>query len=226
MTLGEAKERVSQYIDWSGKNALTLIENFIYDTRLDIALKYDFPFLFTVATTQTIPTNTYEFPEDFLDHLMIFIDDGNGNPIVVYEMTPGFWANHFAIPNPTSIQSDIPPYRAIIQGTSFRIFPDPPEGRTLTLWYYRKPDKLSSDDSTDYFLTMYGEVVVWGAAWRGAVYLDDEQKASKFLTMYQEGIRAMIARENRKKADRKGFVRMKSWKDFDPATLRRMFHVF
>ena len=228
MNLGQAVQEVLRYADWGqgSSNAETMAKSYINQTRLDIALKYDFPFLFAIATATTTSSNVYNFPADFLDHLMIFMDDEDGNPIVIYEMTPGYWANHFRIPAPIDISSDSPPYRAVIQGNYFRIVPDPPSGRTLTLWYYKKPDELTDDNQTDYFLSTYGETVVWGAAWRMAVYLDDEQKAAKFLPMYQEGIKAMILRENRKKADRRGMIRFKTWKDFDPATLRRMFHVF
>ncbi|RLI83630.1 hypothetical protein DRP04_00965 [Archaeoglobales archaeon] len=226
MNFGQAVQEVLRWVDWNGSNAETLAKSWLNRTREDIATKFNFEFLFTIATATTTSSNTYNFPDDLLDHLMIFIDDEDGNPILIYEMTPGYWANLVKVPSPLDLSADTPPYRVLLQGNYFRIIPDPPSGRTLTLWYYRCPETLTNDTDTDYFLTTYGETVVWGAAWRGAVYLDDEQKIPKFRAAYEDGIKTMIARENRKKADRKGVVRFKTWRDFPPATMRRIFGVF
>jgi len=126
MTFLEAQQEVSRMIDWSGSNATTMIKKWINLTRREVATKFDFPFLFTIATTTTTSANTYNFPSDYLDHLMILMDDEDGNPILLYEMTPGYWANLFKIPSPLDISSDTPPYRVIIEGNYFRIIPDPP----------------------------------------------------------------------------------------------------
>jgi len=262
MTFGEVKQEVARMIDYSGSNATAMIENWIRYTRREIATKFDFPFLFTIATTTTTSSNTYNFPSDYLDHLMILMDDEDGNPILLYEMTPGYWANLFKIPSPLDISSDTPPYRVLIEGNYFRIIPDPPSGRTLTLYYYRRPDDLVEDNETDYFLNTYPDAVIWGsgrtltlyyyrrpddlvednetdyflntypdaviwgASLRGAVYLDDEQKVAKFKPLYEDALKAMIARENRKRIDRRGAVRFKTWKDFSTTTVRRMFGVY
>ena len=226
MTFLEAQQEVSRMIDWSGSNATTMIKKWIQYTRREIATKFDFPFLFTIATTTTTSSNTYNFPSDYLDHLMILMDDEDGNPILLYEMTPGYWANLFKIPSPLDISSDTPPYRVLIEGNYFRIIPDPPSGRTLTLYYYRRPDDLVEDNETDYFLNTYPDAVIWGASLRGAVYLDDEQKVAKFKPLYEDALKAMIARENRKRVDRRGAVRFKTWKDFSTTTVRRMFGIY
>jgi len=226
MTFLEAQQEVSRMIDWSGSNATTMIKKWINLTRREVATKFDFGFLFTIATTTTTSSNTYNFPSDYLDHLMILMDDEDGNPILLYEMTPGYWANLFKIPSPLDISSDTPPYRVLIEGNYFRIIPDPPSGRTLTLYYYRRPDDLVEDNETDYFLNTYPDAVIWGASLRGAVYLDDEQKVAKFKPLYEDALKAMIARENRKRVDRRGAVRFKTWKDFSTTTVRRMFGVY
>jgi len=226
MTFGEAKQRVLEYIDWNGNNAETMVENWINMTRLDIASKYNFEFLLTKATTTTVEgVSVYNFPDNMLEPYLIFMSDSSGSNLLLYPLSPKYYSNLVNIPEAFDLSSDVPPYRVVFRGNYFEIAPAPPAGRTLTMYYYKRPDTFSSDGDSDYLLNTYPEAVIFGAAWRGAVYLDDQQKVSVFLPAYQQAVRDMIAREKRKQADRQGWPRFRTWKDFDPATLRRMFGV-
>ena len=226
MTFSEAVTEVLRYLDWSSSNATTLAKSWINQTRRHAATLWNHEFLLTKATTTTVSgVSVYNLPDDLLEPYIMFLTDSDGSNILLYPMSPKFIANLVNIPEPVDFTSDVPPYRIIFRGNYFEIYPAPPAGRTITLYYYKTPDELVNDDDTDYFLNTYSDVIIWGDAWRGAVYLDDQQKIAQFLPAYQEAIKQMIARENRKKADRRGFVRFKTWQDFDPATLKRMFGV-
>lgn len=214
-----AQARVADYLDWSGTNATTKTKNWINDIRLEIAGKYNFEYLFTEATQTTTTENTYAWPSDILDHLTIFLDDSNGNPITLYEMTRGYYANKFKIPGSTAPSTE--PYHIIRKGTDFQIYPDPTAGRTLTLWYYSAPATLSADADTDYMLTVYSSAVIFGAAWLGAIYLDDDIKVAKYQAKYGEMVNDMVRRESGKKGPR--IVRMKHWSEFEPDVMRKKF---
>lgn len=223
MNLKELKEHVINYLDWRGSGVDTKVTQWINLTRLDIALKFDFPFLFATAITTTTGDSTYHVPPDYLDHMLILMEDEGMNLRVIYELTPGYWSKQLTeIEWKRLIEIDSPPYRVIWKGTYFTIIPLPPEGRTIEMWYYRKPDEFTVDTDEDYMSITYPEVIISGAVLRGAIYLDDEAKIAKFQAIYSEQLKAMIARENRKKADRRGNLRFRTWKDFDPQTFRRL----
>lgn len=226
MNYGEIKDRVIEFLDWRGPDVEAKVKKWIQDTRIDIATRFDFPYLFASAfTLVTSSDSTFDVPDDYLDHMMLFVETEEGKIQVIYEVSPGYWARQLSI-DPSLLQQFTDFYTVIWKGTFFTVIPSPPINRNLMMWYYRRPDELQNDGDFDYMTSTYGEVIVFGAAYRGALYLDDEAKITKFLAGYQDGIQKMIARESRKKADRRNFVRFKTWKDFSPEVLRKIFSVY
>lgn len=72
MNFATLQTRVSEYLD---RDDLTLkIRGWINDTRKDIAIKYDFDYLYAESTsTTTAGCATYAYPSDYLGHETIWI---------------------------------------------------------------------------------------------------------------------------------------------------------
>lgn len=210
-------DMVQEYVTWSGSSVEDKIKRWINRTREHIATKYDFEFLFKEVTQDTDSNNTYAWPTDMLDKIIIFLDDSDGNKIVIYEMPRNYWADRYKVPD-ASEPVDAP-YHLIRKGNDFQIFPDPPSGRTLTLWCFAKPTELSDDDDEDLMSRLYGETIVWGACKRGAIYTENDSLKTEMDELYKLGINEMIGRESRKKIPKQ--VRFKTYKDFDVIPFRK-----
>jgi len=109
----------------------------------------------------------------------------------------------------------------IDRGMEIELYPVPDTAYTLTLKYYAQPELFNDPDDEDYVTRFHFEAVIFGAALRGALYLDDEQKKANYGAAYDAAIKEMINKEKGKiGADKR--PRMKTWKDFDLYTFKRM----
>lgn len=229
---GTIRSRVIDYLD--GRTDLdSKINQWIDDARRDIATKYDFAYLFVEATTTTSAgLSRYALPSDYLGHLNMFIgtkklvriapsefDSVHGSDIDI-QPTDGVAPY---LQTTGSLEQDEPDYY-IDRGMEFDLWPIPDGIYTVLLRYYANPIDFITDAAYDYITTFHTEAVIFGAAHRGAVYLEDEQKKTEYKQEYRDQIAIMIRNEKNRKASDLG-RRWKSHKDFSPMQFRRIMKI-
>jgi len=84
--------------------------------------------------------------------------------------------------------SSIPAYFSIV-GTNFRFAPVPSATYNATLIYYAAPPSVKTGGSaTNWLLTAHPDLYLWASCYWGAVYLQDEVKASASKGLYDEAL--------------------------------------
>lgn len=226
------RQRVIDYLD--GRTDIdTKVNQWIDDTRRDIAGKYNFNYLYTEVTTPTSAnTARYALPSDYLGHLNLFIASKKLIRILPNE----FDAIHGDAINITATSSALSklfttgssetgePDYYIDRGMEFDLYPIPDDTYTLLMKYYANPADWSGDTNYDYISTFHTEAVIFGAALRGAIYLEDEAKKAEYKEEYREQLQVMIRKEKDKRVS-DATIRMKSFKDFSIEQFKRIAKV-
>jgi hypothetical protein len=235
----DIQNRVASYLDRS--DLTDKIKGWVNDTRLDLALKYDFKYLYVEATAATVVGSArYALPNDYLGHLDMWAGSKKLVRIAPREFDElneshiGDTAAVRILPldGDTGVsQSSIagPPDYYIERGMEFDLYPTPDKVYTLNFKYYAQPVRWSETDTTDnnssdYISTFHFEAIIWGACLRGAMFLDDQLSEQRFGKLYSGAIQEMLKRE-KDFLFKDQHVRMKTYKDYDLATFSRMFRV-
>jgi hypothetical protein len=232
------RNRTADYLDRSDLN--TKIENWINDTRVDLALKYNFRYLYVESTTSTeVGTSKYALPSDYLGHLVIWTGAKKLMRVGAREFDELTQTDIDASASPrqlpleasssvTTTSINAPPDYYVERGMEIELYPTPDAVYVLTIKYYAQPEEYDTgtggDTEEDYIMRFHPESVIWGAALRGAIYLDDEQKKANFAAAYKSSIEEMIAREKASQAE-DTHPRFKDYKDFDLTTFKRLVRV-
>jgi hypothetical protein len=226
------RDKVIEYLD--GRTDLnTKINSWIDDARRDIANKYNFAYLYVEATCDTSAGSArYALPSDYLNHLNLFIetkklvridptefDAVHGDDIALDSTT----AKTPYLYTTGALEQGEPEYY-IDRGLEFDLWPTPDGTYTLTMRYYAQPSAFTDDDDYDYITTFHTEAVIFGAAYRGAVYLEDKDKMAIYRDQYTTQINTLLQREKERKGADIGH-RMKSWKDFNINQFKRLMKV-
>ena len=234
MTFIDIQDRVASYLDRS--DLTTYIRNWINDTRVDIALKYNFKYLYTEASASTTSgIKKYALPTDYLGHLMVWcankklmkIEPREADELTKTDSTQTAYPRALTTEGTSIIDAGTtsgPPDYYIERGMELELYPTPYGTYSLILSYYQQPTTWTAGQSAsyDYMSTFHYEAIVWGASLRGAMFLDDDENTTKFGALYQKAVDDMIKREkDQLHADT--HPRLKSYKDFDLTTFKRGF---
>lgn len=228
------RTRVTYYLDRSDLD--TLVNSWINDTRLDLALKYNFHYLYTESCASTVAGSaTYALPDDFLGHETVWCNNkklARMTPREFDELTDtdsGATAYPRKLPiesgsTVTSTSNSGPPDYYVHRGMNLELYPTPGAVYSLRVKYYAQPTDFSTDAEYDYITTFHPETVIWGTALRGAIYLDDDQKVQKFESAYSNSIQEMIKRE-RDFEQEDQHPRMKTFQDYELPTFKRLWRI-
>jgi len=236
MNFSTMQDRVASYLDRT--DLTTYIRNWINDTRVDIALKYNFKYLYTEASASTVAgTKRYALPSDYLGHLVIWcankklmkLDSREADELTKTDSAQVAYPRILTTEGGSTIDSTSttgPPDYYIERGMEFELYPTPHSTYTMTISYYQQPLTWTSAQGTayDYMSTFHYEAIMWGACLRGAMYLDDDENTSKFGTLYERSIMEMIKRE-KDTTHEDSHPRMKTYRDFDLTTFKRGFRI-
>jgi hypothetical protein len=235
----DMQNRVASYLD---RSDLTVqIRGWINDARLDLALKYDFKYLYVESTAATVAGSArYALPTDYLGHLDMWAGSKKLVRIMPREFDElaeshiGDTAAVRILPleDITDVSSSSiagPPDYYVDRGMEFDLYPTPAAVYTLTFKYYAQPARwvetdTSNDNQTDYLSNFHFEAIIWGACMRGAIFLDDAPAEQRFTKLYGASIQEMIKRE-RDFIFKDVHVRFKTPADYDLTTFARMFRV-
>jgi hypothetical protein len=232
------RSRVVDYLDRSDLNVR--IENWINDTRLDLALKYDFRYLYVEATTSTeVGSARYALPSDYLGHLLLWSGAKKLMRLQQREFDELTLTDSNASANPRELSLEAgtsvgttsiagSPDYYVERGMEVDLYPTPNGVYTLTLHYYAQPTSYATgstgDTGEDYIMRFHPETVIWGTCLRGAIYLDDEQKKANFAAAYKTTVEEMIQREKSSLLE-DTHPRMKNWLDYDLQTFKRILRI-
>lgn len=228
-------DRVAEYLDRSdlGTSASTTISatkigQWVNDTRKDIALKYDFNYLYVEATISTSAgTATYSLPSDYMGHLTILcaykklsrVGAREFDELVYTDDTELTTSNQLELTESDDATSGFPEYY-IDRGMCIQLYPNPDDEYTVTMKYYAQPVDFEVASDEDYMARFHFEAIIFGAALRGAVFLDDIQKQQVFKGAYEASVTEIVQREKETK-QRDKHVRWKTYKDFHSDTFKR-----
>lgn len=232
-------DRVAEYLDRtdlgtssSSPVSATNIGKWINDCRKDLALKYDFNYLYVEATVSTsASTATYSLPSDYMGHLTILCNYKKLVRVGAREFDELYYTGKIEQDNSDQLElqegtdstSSFPEYY-IDRGMYIQLFPCPDTTYTLTMKYFAQPADFDTGDDDDYMSRFHFEAIIFGACLRGAIYLDDTTKIGIFTQAYKVAIEEIVRREKDTKV-KDTHVRVKSHKDYDMATFRQLMRV-
>lgn len=138
--------------------------------------------------TVTITNGTGPLPDDFLEH--IEVKDGSSPARVLAPVAQTF--GDVSFPNSGS---GVARYFSILGGT---IKTYPASSSNLTLRYYQKIEALDeADDETNWVLTDYPGLYVYGSLIEGAAYMLDDARIATWSTLYENIKQALISEDMR-----------------------------
>lgn len=204
------------------------------DTRKDLATEYEFDYLYVESTVQTSAGSArYVLPPDFLGFETVWLGTKKLERLYLAERdtladtvvsNPG--GEQFLLPLEQGLD---PNYRGpsdyyVIRGFEIELWPIPDATYTLKLKYYAQPADFVTNSEYDYISNFHFDAIIWGAALRGAIYLDDEAKVAKYENYYRQAVQKMILRE-KMRAAKDLRPRLKSYRDYYLTTFKRMMKV-
>lgn len=108
----------------------------------------------------------------------------------IYELKPISQSVLLDLRRETLNQSNRPEYYALTQG-ELEFYPTPDGNYTLEMVYYEAIEPLSDSVATNWLLTNYPDVYLYGSLIHTAPYLSDDQRAQIWSALYQSGIDAV-----------------------------------
>jgi hypothetical protein len=240
MNYGVLVDRVASYLDrtdlgdsTSAPLSSTKIGGWINDTIKDIALKYNFNYLYVEATISTSGgTSNYGLPDDYMGHLDMFLgtkklvridprefDSLHGDNVAIVDSDT---ANPLLYTT-SSLELGEPDYY-IDRGMAFQLYPKPDGVYTITLKYYAQPTDVGVSADENYIMRFHPETVIFGAVMRGSLFLDDQAKVQQFAPAYVASLQEIVNKEKEKKKQ-DTIVRFKTAKDFSIEQMKRMMKV-
>ena len=238
MYFGTMHTRVKQYLDRSDVD--DKIVNWINDTRVDIALRYNFNYLYVEASAATVAgTKRYSLPSDYLGHLVLWcankklvkLEGREADDLTKTDSEQTAYPRTLTVEGSTEINASItsgPPDYYFERGMEFELYPTPNAVYTMTISYYQQPATWAAAQTAtnayDYMSTFHFETIIWGACARGAAYLDDEEDMQRFQKLYDDSVMNMIRREKDSKQQDMTY-RMRTYKDYDLTQFKRRMKV-
>ncbi len=232
-------DRVAEYLDRtdlgtssSATISATKIGQWVNDTRKDIALKHDFNYLYEEATISTSAgTATYALPQDYMGHLTILCGYKKLVRVGAREFDELYYkdkdenkdSDELELTEGTNPSSDFPEYY-IDRGMYIQLFPAPDATYTVTMKYHAQPADFDTAADEDYMSRFHFETIIFGAALRGAMYLDDQTKMAVFREAYKVALTDLVRREADTKT-KDTHIRVKSWKDYETEQFRQLMRI-
>lgn len=136
------------------------------------------------ATTQTTGGDaTVALPPDFLEVRDLTIQS---NPVrVISYVSPSVFSR-----NTRSTESGAPVDYTIL-ATEFRFAPIPDTNYTLEILYYAVPEYLSDTNTSNVFLAVCPDLILYGALIEAEPYLMNDARLQVWAGMYQKGVDAL-----------------------------------
>lgn len=144
----------------------------------------------TGTTTEDEPTIT--LPTDFFEMRSFLLTVTTNNPKQLRFITTGA-ADGLEYGEP-----GVPDFYTFAGG-AIRLYPTPDAAYTYTLRYYTKIPALSASQTTNYILTNFPDVYLWGCRFEAYSYALDIESAAAAKQMYEEAIKEIERHDGRER---------------------------
>ena len=137
----------------------------------------------SATTTTTGGDATVALPSDFLEVRDLIIQT---NPVrVINYVSPSVFSR-----NTRSTESGYPIDYTIL-ATEFKFAPIPDSTYTLEILYYAAPEYLSDTNTSNVFLAVCPDLLLYGALMEAEPYLMNDARLQVWAGMYQKGVDAL-----------------------------------
>ena len=226
MNYGELRNRVHELLE-NRTDLTTKIGAWINDTRKDLATEYEFDHLFaTQAGSTSVGEALYNLPSDYIWLQSVYV---GSKPLYKLTMTEeGFLYynssnDRLYLPYDSDvINKQGSPCYYLIQGEQIKMIPIPDAVSTYIINYYRLPEDFVNVDDSDMISRLHADAIIYGAALRGALFLDDREKVNQYGALYAKAVQKMIMRQKRFKEQNR-IVRFRVPEDLDLGTSDKYF---
>lgn len=144
----------------------------------------------TGTTTEDVAT--INLPTDFFELRSFFLTVTSNNPkqlrFVTTEAADGLELG----------ESGVPDFYTFAGG-AIRLYPTPDDAYSYTLRYYTKIPALSASQTTNYILTNFPDVYLWGCQFEAYAYIADTERAVLAKQMYEEAIKEVERHDGRER---------------------------
>lgn len=178
-TYSELKTSIANYLNRS--DLTSVIPDFITlaESKLNRVLRLR-AMQKRVSTSTTASDAFVDVPNDFLEAVQFFVDS-NPNSILDYV-------------NPTEIELDNiretsgKPKQYTIVGSEFKLNPIPDSIYTLKLTYFAKVPALSDSNTTNYLITNYPQLYLYGSLLEAQPYIINDERIQVWMSLYNEAV--------------------------------------
>ena len=91
-----------------------------------------------------------------------------------------------------------------INSAQFEVFPSPDGAYSAILMYYAKIPALSNANTTNWLLTHYPDIYLYGALLHTAPYLNDDSRAQTWAALYTSAVQSLKISSNKAKTGGSG----------------------
>jgi hypothetical protein len=186
-TYAELQTTIASYLARSDLTAM--IPDFIRlaETRLRRELRIRQ--MLKVVTTETIAgDSTVTLPSDFLQMRDIHIET---NPAATLE----YLSPSALFRNSRTTQSGLPKQYTML-ANEFQLSPVPDSTYTLSMLYYQAPVFLSSTVSTNAFMDICPDLLLYGALGEAESYLMNDPRLQTWASLYDRGLSALTTSDD------------------------------
>lgn len=229
MNFSELKNRVHELLE-NRTDLIDKIGNWINDTRKDLATEFEFTHLYTYTTVDTSAgTDLYDLPNDYIYIQSVWLEE---KPLMKLSLTEegmlytdGTMTGQERIYLPfTTLNASGAPEYYFLEGEKIKLIPIPNDTYSIRINYYSQPDDFVDDSDSDAMSRLHFDAIIYGAALRGANFLDDVDKMNRFAVLYSKSVQKLLLRERRLK-EMNRVVRIRTPEDLDYLTALRYFKV-
>lgn len=130
----------------------------------------------------TINSQTTALPAGFLEARSLHIDTSIKTSLD-YLPPDRFWATDIAASNDTGT-----PKIYTVQGTNLIVAPSPDLSYTGKITYFKKLDPLSDAATTNWVITNYPNIYLYGSLFEGSLFVKDYTEADRWFSLYKSTI--------------------------------------
>ena len=193
MTLATYSDLLTELDQWLNRSDLTdRIPTFIrlFESRANRLLRT--PEMHTQAGYATVSgTAELALPDDFLSARDLYLDS---DPDVVLEaMSPATLRNSY----PNALQGSPAAYAVV--GQQIILGPTPDASYSILLDYYQRIPSLNTDNTTNWLLSAYPDLYLWGSLCMAEAFLRDDNRLSVWKAAWDEATAEINAQGNRQR---------------------------
>lgn len=193
-TLGDLTTRVQNRVKDTGFSS-TLVNEYLNDAQNDVFNEYRLPFMeatqaYTLTANDSDITSGNGLPSNYVQAINLTLTTNDKEKQLIYMP---FQTIDQDYPDPDDDTTGTPNYWYDYDET-IRVYPEPDQGYTVSLKYYKKPTEMTSDDDVPEVPSQFAELLVLGAAYRVLQVKDNYDQAAILENKYNEHLVKLAVR--------------------------------